>query len=48
MLRDLVKKAQGNDKEAMLKLIEQFVPLLRKYSRKLNYEDSYEEMTLFS
>ena len=47
MLRDLVKKAQGNDKEAMLKLIEQFVPLLRKYSRKLNYEDSYEEMTLF-
>lgn len=26
MLRDLVKKAQGNDKEAMLKLIEQFVP----------------------
>ena len=47
MLRDLVKKAQENDKEAMLKLIEQFAPLLRKYSRKLNYEDSYEEMTLF-
>lgn len=45
MLRDLVKKAQGNDKEAMLKLVEQFVPLLRKYSRKLNYEDSYEEVT---
>ena len=47
MLCDLVKKAQGNDKDAMLKLIEQFVPLLRKYSRKLNYEDSYEEVTLF-
>lgn len=47
MLRDLVKKAQENDKEAMLKLVKQFVPLLRKYSRKLNYEDSYEEVTLF-
>ncbi len=47
MLRDQIKKAQGNDKDAMLKLIEQFVPLLRKYSRKLNYEDSYEEVTLF-
>lgn len=47
MLYDQIRKAQGNDKDEMLKLIERFVPLLRKYSRKLNYEDAYEDTVLF-
>ena len=47
MLSDLMKKAQKGDEDAMLKLIERFRPLFRKYAIKLNYEDAYEDIILF-
>lgn len=47
MLCDLMKRAQMGDEDAMLKLIERFRPLFRKYAIKLNYEDAYEDIVLF-
>ena len=42
-----IYNAQKGDKEAMLELIQKFSPLFRKYARKLNYEDAYEDIILF-
>lgn len=47
MLYDLIKRAQKGEEDAMLKLIERFRPLFRKYAIKLNYEDAYEDIVLF-
>lgn len=47
MLCDLICNAQKGDKEAVLELIQKFSPLFRKYARKLNYEDAYEDRSLF-
>lgn len=47
MLKDLVMKSQNRDEEAMLSLIETFNPLIKKYARKLNDMDSYDEILLY-
>ena len=47
MICDLLAKAQANDNDALLELIDLFQPLLRKYARKLNYDDAYEDCVLF-
>lgn len=47
MICKLVEKAQLEDKDAMQELINRFQPLLRKYARKLGYDDAYEDCLLF-
>lgn len=47
MICNLLAKAQQGDKGAMLELIDRFQPLLRKYARKLKYDDAYEDCLLF-
>lgn len=47
MLRDLICSAQAGDKKAMMELIDKFSPLFKKYARKLDYEDAYEDIILF-
>ncbi len=43
-LHDCIVKAKNNDKESMLALCQKFDPLLKKYSRVLSYEDSYNDL----
>lgn len=40
MLIDLFRASQDNDQEAMLTLLQRFHLLLKKYGRKLGYEDA--------
>lgn len=47
MICNLLTKAQQGDNEAMMELINRFQPLLRKYARKLGYDDAYEDCLLF-
>lgn len=47
MICSLLTKAQQGDEEAMLELIKRFQPLIRKYARKLEYDDAYEDCLLF-
>lgn len=47
MLYELIQNAQKGNKEAMLELINRFSPLFRKYAKKLNYEDAYEDIVLY-
>lgn len=47
MLRTLIDKAQENDKDAMLELINRFQPIFKKYALKLDYEDAYEDLILW-
>lgn len=44
LLLDEIRKAQTSDEEAMLRLISKFLPLLKKYGRKLGYEDAAEDL----
>lgn len=39
-----IKESQLGNDESLLWLISKFNPIINKYSKKLNYEDSYEEM----
>lgn len=45
-LIDEIRLAQHRDEDAMLRLITKFSPLLKKYGRKLAYEDAVEDLTL--
>lgn len=47
MLRDLVEKAQKGDDVATMELIDKFSLLFKKYARKMNYEDAYEDIMLY-
>ena len=47
MICDLLSKAQQGDQMAMMELIDRFQPLLRKYAKKLGYDDAYEDCLLF-
>ena len=47
MLCVLARNAKYGDRDAALKMIQQFQPLLQKYSRKLGYEDAYNDLVLF-
>ena len=47
MICRLLVKAQQGDEKAMLELINRFQPLLKKYAKKLGYEDAYEDFLLF-
>lgn len=46
MLYQFIQEAQAGNQKAMLYLLEKFDPLLRKYSRRLRAEDSYQTMQL--
>ena len=46
MIIDKIKCAQAGNQEAMLDLINKFMPLLKKYCYKLGYEDSLEDLQL--
>ena len=44
MTIDIIEKSQRGDRDATLKLIEKFNPLLRKYAFRLYYEDAYNDL----
>ncbi len=46
-LNQMVKKAQEGNKKSTIELIEKFSPLIRKYGRKLNYDDAEADIIIF-
>lgn len=46
MLIDWIRSAQRDDEDAMLYLITRFEKLIRKYARKMQYEDAENDLTL--
>ena len=46
MLLDDILKAQSGNEDVTLLLVNQFNPLLKKYARKLNYEDAYNDLVV--
>ena len=44
MLLEELKRAQSGDDQAMLNLISKFLPLIKKYARKLGYEDAANDL----
>ncbi len=46
MLREKVQCAQQGSKQDMLDLLEQFMPLLKKYAQKLMTEDALSDLTV--
>jgi len=47
LLVQLVINSKQGDKDALTILINKFLPLLKKYAYKLNYEDALDELILF-
>ena len=47
MICRLLARAQQGEEKAMLELISRFQPLLKKYGKKLGYDDAYEDCLLF-
>ena len=43
-LCQMIERSQNGDEESTMKLVERFSPLLRKYARKADVEDSFEEL----
>jgi RNA polymerase sigma factor (sigma-70 family) len=39
-LYTLIKESQSGNKETLMQVINKFIPLIKKYARKLNYEDA--------
>lgn len=46
MISDRISTAQNGDNEALLELIKQFTPLLKKYSYLLHTEDAFSDLLL--
>ena len=47
LLKELIKKAKEGNKESMLELINKFEPLLKKYAKKLNYDDAINDLIVY-
>lgn len=47
MLVDIILQAKAGNEEANLLLIEQFNPLLKKYTYKLRYDDAYNDLLIY-
>lgn len=45
-LYEVIKKGQKKDLDCIEIICEKFSPLIRKYARKLNYEDAYNDLQL--
>lgn len=43
---DLIRKSQDGDESATLALVQKFNPLLKRYARKLSYEDALSDLVL--
>jgi len=48
VLVDKIREAQRGNQDAMLYLIQKYMPLLNRYSKKLHQEDAYSELHLLS
>lgn len=46
MTKDLIFQSQTGNRDATLKLIKKFNPLLKKYSYKLCYDDAYDDLLI--
>ena len=44
MLLEELDRAQSGDDQAMLNLISKFLPLIKKYGRRLGYEDAANDL----
>ncbi|SHJ35906.1 RNA polymerase sigma factor [Lutispora thermophila] len=46
MLWELVEQSKNGDKEALMKLIKKFEPLIKKYTKELNYEEAETDLII--
>lgn len=45
-LRYLVNKGKTGDEDCIMEIIQRFTPLLRKYNRKLNYDEAFSDLKI--
>jgi len=43
-LHELIVKAKCGDQEAISEIVTRFIPIIRKYSRQLGYEEAYSDL----
>lgn len=44
-LQELVAKAKNGDQEAVIELVNRFVPLIKKYGRRMGYDECSADLT---
>lgn len=45
-LHELIMNAQDNNEGAMIELVERFNPIVKKYSKMLNYDGAYTDLLI--
>lgn len=46
-LRELIAEANCGSEEALFQLVHRFIPVVKKYSRRLGYEEAYADLVMW-
>ncbi len=46
-LRELIIRAKSGNKEAMAQVVQRFTPIIKKYSRRLGYDEACSDLELW-
>lgn len=46
-IKNLIIKAQSGDQDAVLQLVRRFIPIIKKYSRWMGYEEAYADLVVW-
>ena len=47
-LLGIIINAQNGDQDAVVKLVHRFIPLIKKYSREMGYEEAYADLVTWT
>lgn len=46
-LRELIVRATGGDREAMTQVVQRFIPVVKKYSRRMGYDEACGDLVVW-
>jgi len=46
-LRELITKAKKGDHDAVLQIVHQFIPAVKKHGRRMGYEEAYADLIIW-
>lgn len=46
-LRELIRQAKNGDEDAFIQVVHRFLPVARKYSRRMGYEDACADLVVW-
>lgn len=47
-LQGIINNAQNGDQDAVVQLVHRFIPIIKKYSREMAYEEAYADLVAWT